>query len=478
MMNWEQLLCEKRETISVKKSTDNRNEFRRDYHRIIGSASFRRLQDKTQVFSLDRGDFVRTRLTHSLEVSSFAKSLGQACFIEIQNKYSGTDIGVTDLQIDKICCILECAGLIHDIGNPPFGHFGEDTIREWFRNNLSSLKLDGIEISKIIDERMKNDLLNFEGNAQALRLLTKLHYLVDDNGMHLTYGLLNTIIKYPVSSVGINKKSGNIKDKKMGYYYSEEKIFNDITSSTGAGGNRYPLVYLLEASDDIAYCTADTEDAVKKGLLTYDILLRELNDEESFSVLDTDEKRKKYEEIVKKLTKCLDRAKAREIKNPEVNAVQNWIIQAQNELINEAKNGFVNNYMSIMDGTFKGEVLTSEKEAGSALIMALRRISVKYIYSAPEITKLELSANTMLCFLLDHLVPAAVKGESAKSANSIEKKYLSLISDNYIRAYNTAAKGADDREKLYLRLLLVTDYICGMTDSFAKDLCRKLNGII
>ncbi|HOC35284.1 MAG TPA: dNTP triphosphohydrolase, partial [Ruminococcus flavefaciens] len=239
-MNWDKLLCEKRKrgftTSSV--SSDIRNEFQRDYHRIIGSASFRRLQDKTQVFPLKRGDFVRTRLTHSLEVSSFAKSLGQMIFSYIRE--NGID-DIDEAKTGKICSILECAGLIHDIGNPPFGHFGEDFIRDWFRKNLPLMEFRGQKLDEVLSEQMLGDLYNFEGNAQALRLLSKLHFLVDENGMNLTYPLLNTIIKYPVSSLGIDKKSGNIKDKKMGYYYADKDIFEDITTSTGTGGCRHPL---------------------------------------------------------------------------------------------------------------------------------------------------------------------------------------------------------------------------------------------
>ena len=218
-MNWKKLLCEKRRrsysTSAV--SADPRNEFQKDYHRIIGSASFRRLQDKTQVFPLDRGDFVRTRLTHSLEVSSFAKSLGQMIFRNILQYRK--DSGLEENDIEKICSILECAGLVHDIGNPPFGHFGEDYVRDWFRRNLPEMEFGGKKFNELLTPQMMGDLCNFEGNAQALRLLTKLHFLVDENGMNLTYGLLNTIIKYPVPSTAINKKSGNIKDKKMAERY-------------------------------------------------------------------------------------------------------------------------------------------------------------------------------------------------------------------------------------------------------------------
>ena len=226
-MKWEKLLCEKRQCKpSTSTETDMRNEFQRDYHRIIGSASFRRLQDKTQVFPLDKSDFVRTRLTHSLEVASFAKSLGQSSFnyiLKNKEKYSSEYIPTKE-DVEKIGSILECAGLIHDIGNPPFGHFGETSIRIWFENNLPKLKVDGISVEKILNKQMLNDLCNFEGNAQALRLLTKLHFLIDEKGMHLTYALLNTIIKYPVNSCEINDKSGNVKDKKMGYYYAEEEL--------------------------------------------------------------------------------------------------------------------------------------------------------------------------------------------------------------------------------------------------------------
>ena len=178
-MDWNKLLCEKRRRSSSTSAVaaETRNEFQRDYHRIICSASFRRLQDKTQVFPLDRGDFVRTRLTHSLEVASFAKSLGQMIFRIIMEKEIDKDI--TPDRIVKICSILECSGLIHDIGNPPFGHFGEDLIRDWFRKNLPHMEFDSKKITDILSEQMAADLYNFEGNAQALRLLTKLHFLVD-----------------------------------------------------------------------------------------------------------------------------------------------------------------------------------------------------------------------------------------------------------------------------------------------------------
>ena len=216
-MEWQTLIASRRngtyQKNQQKKSSDLRSEFEKDYHRIIGSASFRRLQDKTQVFPLDKSDFIRTRLTHSVEVSSIAKSLGQNIGTYILQNYP--EDGFDYQMKSDICDILQCAGLIHDIGNPPFGHFGEDAIRNWFKKNLSNLKVSKKSMEELLTPQQIADFNNFEGNAQALRLVAKLHFLVNENGMNLTYGLLNTIIKYPNNSLEINPKSGNVKDKKM-----------------------------------------------------------------------------------------------------------------------------------------------------------------------------------------------------------------------------------------------------------------------
>ena len=182
-MTWDRLLSSERSRVSAKRSGDIRSEFAKDYHRIISSASFRRLQDKTQVFPLDRGDFVRTRLTHSLEVSSFAGSIADTAFARLAEDHPE----ITP-QVRADCVeILRCAGLIHDIGNPPFGHFGEYTIREWFSDNLPKLTCRGMSVYELLTPQQRADLENFEGNAQALRVLTRLHFLVDENGMNLTY---------------------------------------------------------------------------------------------------------------------------------------------------------------------------------------------------------------------------------------------------------------------------------------------------
>ena len=474
-MEWKNLLCESRQSSSKgSNKNDLRNEFQKDYHRIICSASFRRLQDKTQVFPLDNSDFVRTRLTHSLEVASFAKSLGQTAFQYLID--NNKDDELTPEIKEKVCSILECAGLLHDIGNPPFGHFGEDSIRNWFKTNLSKIEYKGTSVENNLNEQMKNDLYHFEGNAQALRLLTKLHYLVDENGMHLTYALLNTLIKYPVSSCEINKKSGNIKDKKMGYYFAEQELFEDITESTGAINCRYPLTYLLEAADDIAYHTADIEDAVKKGFLSYSQLLEELRSEVYIKKCADERELHSYKTAVDMLEEKYDKAKEKGIPNPEFNAVQNWIIYVQGMLLSCASFGFTKNYQYIMNGTFAQEVMAVSY--GNALSEALGKITANYVFCSSKIYKTEIAAGNMINFLLDKFIAAAVKYDTDDELSPMDKRIIYLISDNYRQIYKIYSNGKDDNEKLYLRLLLVTDYICGMTDTFAKRLYQELNGIM
>ena len=468
-MEWSRLLCSER-IRSVKSkngSGDLRTEFEKDYHRIIGSASFRRLQDKTQVFPLDKSDFIRTRLTHSLEVSSYGKSLGQNIGEYILTYIK--DPNFTWKDKEEICNILECAGLIHDIGNPPFGHFGESVIRDWFIRNLPIMKFKGETVENLLTEQMREDFYHFEGNAQALRLVTKLHYLVDEHGMNLTYALLHTIVKYPVSSVGIDKNAGNIKDKKMGYYYADKDIFESIVKETGTDGKRHPLTFILEAADDIAYKTADIEDAYVKGFISYYQLkeeLRQLQESEpdnSFRPLDKLEH--KYESGVN-----------RGVSNPEEYAVKNWIVQVQGFLINCATYGFTSNYNAIMEGTYGKDIFCGTY--GEGLMNLLGDMAYRRVFTTPSIYKMEVAESVIMDVLMDKFVKAVLYYDTDVKLNDIDKRVVSFISENYKSAYHKQAEGKDENEKLYLRLLLVTDYICGMTDSYAKRLYQELNSVI
>ena len=467
-MDWQTLLCDDRiRSYRKQSSTDLRTEFEKDYHRIIGSASFRRLQDKTQVFPLDRSDFIRTRLTHSLEVSSLAKSLGQNISESIRTIIR--DETFTPEHKAAVCDILQCAGLIHDIGNPPFGHFGETAIQDWFKKNLEQLTFKGRKLSEILKPQMVQDFCHFEGNTQAFRVVTRLHFLVDEHGMNLTKALLGTIIKYPVSSLEINKDSGDIRTKKMGYFHGDRENFRDVQASTGTLGKRHPLAFILEAADDIAYKTADIEDAVKKGCISYERLLAELKGYKAGNQTEH------YIQIVSWLEDKYEKAVRKEYDRPDQYAVQNWIISVQGQMISGVTECFAGNYDSIMEGTY-----TCDLFAGTdveLLMEALGDIAFRYAFCTRPILKLEIAAQTIFNFLLDRFVDAVIPYDTDLPMTQVQKKLVSLISDNYKMIYSLCARDKDDDERLYLRLLLVTDYICGMTDTFAKDMYQELNGI-
>lgn len=475
-MNWEQLLSTKRSRGSSNKNkylknTDLRSEFEKDYHRIIGSASFRRLQDKTQVFPLDKSDFIRTRLTHSLEVSSFAKSLGQNIGENIL--LYKKDPGFTPRMKEDICSILQCAGLIHDIGNPPFGHFGELAIREWFERNLPALKFHGEPIDQILTERMREDLYHFEGNAQALRLVSKLHFLVDEHGMNLTYALLNTIVKYPVASDEIDPKSENIKDKKLGYYLADENIFREIQEATGTNGRRHPLTFILEAADDIAYKTADIEDAFIKGFISYQKLLEELTE---LQVMYGKSDANAFNPA-RLLDELYLRGKDKHVEDPEEYAIKNWIVRVQGFLINCATYGFTSNYNEIMAGRYEHDLFYHT--FAEKLMDMLGDLAFREVFTSDTIYRMEVAEATMIDYLMDRFVSAVIKyDDKEEKMGTLDIRMVSFISSNYKNAYHFQAQGKSDEERLYLRLLLVTDYICGMTDSYAKRLYQELKAIL
>jgi dGTPase len=446
------------------KSWDLRSEFEKDYHRIIGSASFRRLQDKTQVFPLDQSDFIRTRLTHSLEVASFAKSLGQNIGESILTQHQ--DLDFTPQMKEDICRILECAGLIHDIGNPPFGHFGEEVIRNWFVENLPKLDYFGDTVESMLTPQMLEDFYHFEGNAQALRLVTRLHYLVDENGMNLSYALLNTIVKYPISSVEIRPHSH--LHRKMGYYYAERDIFRMVTEATGTNGLRHPLTFILEAADDLAYKTADIEDAFVKGFLSFHDLERELQRLE-FEFPDA------QFHPLEHLYRLHKTGIQKQVNNPESYAVKNWIVLLQSILIGYATDGFTMHYDEIMQGTFEKDLF--EDTYGQYLMELLGDMATRYVFTSNEIYKMEVREAVILNFLMDKMIHAILYYDTPKKLNTIDRRMISFISDNYRKAYQQQAEGKSEEEKLYLRLMLVTDYICGMTDSYANRLYQEMNGM-
>ncbi len=471
-MEWIQLLSKERQRISTTegkyKTADLRSEYEKDYHRIVGSASFRRLQDKTQVFPLDKSDFIRTRLTHSLEVSSIGRSLAQNIGENIIVKK--LDPSFDERMKEAICNILQCAGLLHDIGNPPFGHFGEEAIRRWFRVNLSKLQVSGISIDQFLTPQMREDFYHFEGNAQALRLVTKLHYLVDDCGMNLTYALLSTIIKYPGSSIEINPHSGDIRTKKMGYYYADTAVFERIQKTTGTYGMRNPLTFILEAADDIAYKTADIEDAYIKGFLSYHELYKALEELEK----DTPPVGKEGVHPLAILKQQYKRGCEKQVVNIESYAIKNWVVRIQGCAVNCVTDSFINHYHEIMAGTYKNDLFWDTEV--QQVMEVLGQLAYKKVFSSEEIYRLEMKESIILNYLMELFIHAILKHDTDQM-NAMEKRVFSLISENYINTYRIQSKGKSEVEKLYLRLLLVTDYICGMTDSYALRLYQEIKGI-
>lgn len=269
-MNWKQLLNPARPRPSSM-GPDHREQFERDYDRSIFSTPVKRLQDKAQVFPLETHDAVRTRLTHSLEVSAVARGLAISIgkwLLEQQQIEAGME-----RQIEAIAATC---GLIHDLGNPPFGHAGEDAIREWFKKRGAARlreELNG-------DEQRVQDLLQFEGNAQTLRLLSKLQILADFNGLNLTFGTLSAACKYVSASHEANKNHHDHARTKPGFFSSENELINRIREETGTGAARNPIAFIVEAADDIVYSVADIEDGIKKGIITWREIEAMLNDSE------------------------------------------------------------------------------------------------------------------------------------------------------------------------------------------------------
>jgi len=473
-----------------------RSGFEKEYHYIISSPSFRRLQDKTQVFPLDNSDFVRTRLTHSIETSSLARTLGSMVTYfmldvdEYNNKIKFADIRALDAAIIKrdITNILMCAGLLHDIGNPPFGHFGETAIQDWFKENLATFKYKDKTVETVLSANPQalQDLYHFEGNAQALRLLTKLHFQNDNQGLHLTYALLNTLIKYPTSSENVEgKQAKKISKKKMGFFQSENDIFQRITEVTGTGCNRHPLTFLLEAADDIAYATADLEDAFKKGLIGFEQVVDVF---ETFKFGDEVDKsaKEKTNELLKSLKTLKEDAIKQGNENPEMYAIRNWIPEVQFWFLYSASYAFTYNYSEIISGNYEKELLTDGYHKYTTKI--LKKLMNTFVYPSSAIEKLEIAAHSIITGLLQKFVKAIIyydtsfedevlKEHPEWQMRGVDEKLVRLISDNYINNYHAEASNKSEEEKLYLRLLLVTDFICGMSDSYAKSLYQELEGI-
>ncbi|MCR5087329.1 MAG: dNTP triphosphohydrolase [Lachnospiraceae bacterium] len=492
MLYWDKLLKASRfrgASSVPKTASDTRSPFKKDFDTVCNSTVLRRLQDKAQVFPLEREDYARTRLTHSIEVLSVAGSLAVQAkkvilsdledYLSDEYKQQPNSIETIKSLIDDIPTILNTSALLHDMGNPPFGHLGEQIIRDWFTENLPRIAVDtnGSYVYKDnctatdslaykLKGQFADDLKNFEGNAQLLRLVTKLSYVVDENGMNLSFPVLASFIKYPCSSTKINP--GKLSTKKAGYYASEEKAFARINSELGLNNCRHPLAYLLEAADDIAYLSADIEDAQHKGLISVDFLEQRL-------LKENDPKDNAIDRVIHQIEQYRDDA----IKRNYVDDVDGYIIHRlrvfiKGIMIDAMDEAFKNAYPDIMAGTFEHELIEISGVAGLAKV--LRNIEKERIYYSKEIVESKTRAVTVIRKLLNEYVPAVLnyneKDKGKDTSNNLLYQSLSL---NYrFICESTNAEEKDESRILYNRLLLVTDQISGMTDTHALTVYQTI----
>ena len=438
-MNWDKLFSTKRlgmEDWASSNKTEDRTQFQRDYDRIIFSSPFRRMQNKTQVFPLPEHIFVHNRLTHSLEVASVGRSLGNLLAEKLLTELTENPL------ISEIGTIVSTACLAHDLGNPPFGHSGEAAISNFFVNGAGK-----VFESKLTRGEWK-DFTHFDGNANAFRILTHQFNGKRPGGFALTYSTLASIVKYPYESVLAQKP-------KFGFFQSEKedylKIANQlgITSVPGKPDSyfRHPLVYLVEAADDICYQIMDLEDAFKLGILSY-----QQTKDLYLGFYDTEIEAKQIENIEATLKRVTD-------KNEQISYLRAGVI---GKLIYESIRIFAENEKEILQGNFHGSLIGALQNKQAEAMNTVKEISFSKVYAHRSVVEIEIAGYKIIGTLLEEFVGATINPKDLYS-----KKILSLLPEQY----------KTESESEYLKIQSVVDFVSGMTDVFALDLYRKIRGI-
>ncbi len=425
-----------------------RTAYQKDYDRVIFSSAFRRLQNKTQVFPLPGSVFVHNRLTHSLEVSSVGRSLGAMLGQHIVKTYQA-DLNECAMEFYQfgLESVIASACLCHDIGNPAFGHSGEDAMSAFFRKNASDLK-------SLFTEAQWDDFIRFEGNANAIRVLTHSQKGKIEGGLRLTNSTLSAIAKYPCESIGSEKKQ--LHRKKFGFFQSEKLAFQEIAADTDMLQDtanplryfRHPFVWLVEAADDICYNIIDFEDAHRLGIVEhkwcYDLLFSVVEHTGNNDLLI----------IQSKLDKTDD-------KNEKITYLRAIAI---NSLLNEVVAQYIKHFEIIMKGELQTPLFDIIKEENHAL-QAIADFSVKHIYNHRSVLEIENAGYNVMYELLNHFVPPLLKLKNDR--DGFDKKSLRLLPENFNY----------DGETHYERVMGVLDYVSGMTDNYATDLYRRIKGI-
>jgi dGTPase len=438
-----------------------RSGFQRDFDRLIFSSAFRRLQNKTQVFPLPGSTFVHNRLTHSLEVASVGRSLG---------KIVGAYLAETEVWSDEsqefyryeLSNVIGAACLAHDIGNPAFGHSGEKALSSWFSDNASR-PIEGKSLESFFDPGQWNDLTNFEGNANAFRILTHSFRGKLPGGFGLTYTTLGAILKYPCDSASI---SSSPHRKKYGFFQSELPVFKEVTEdlymlpdlpqgadSSPAGRlafKRHPFVYLTEAADDICYQVIDVEDAHRLGILT----LSEAEGHLLEVMSSIGRPQDNMERVKKTLSSITD-------SNEKIAYLRARCI---NTLTLQAADIFIEEHQRILEGDYHSTLIGTLKQRFGALDK-IEELSVRKIYNHESVIQIEIAGYHVMSKLLDAFVPPLLKSK----ADPRDKKMIHLIPEQF--------KDFGPSDSPYKKVRSALDYISGMTDLYATELYRKLTGI-
>lgn len=453
MMNWQQLLSAKRFGMEEyhDEKEHNRSDFQRDYDRLIFSSPFRRLQNKTQVFPLPGSVFVHNRLTHSIEVSTVGRSLGDMVGQMLKKKYSTSSI-----DFEYISSIVAAACLAHDLGNPPFGHSGETAITSYFTEGKGIkkrviVKENGIEKEITLKEAVERDngrwidFERFEGNANSIRLLMHQFKGRRKGGFAMTYSMLASIVKYPYASTAPENND------KFGFFQSEEESYKTVADALGIIRKstdpliyvRYPLVYLVEAADDICYKIMDIEDAHKLGLLSKEKTM------ELFLNFFSVDKQARMQYVLQKVSDT----------NEQIAYLRASVIGL---LVDECAKVFYNNEESILKGEFQGALIKHINELPRQAYKDATKISIEQIYKSRDVVDIELAGHRIIGFLLDTFVDAILTPDA---------NYSKLIINRVPTQYEVNAPD------LYTRILAVIDFISGMTDVYALDLYQKITGL-
>ena len=447
MLSWDKLLnqARRKELHGPNESMGTgagRTEFERDYDRILFATPTRRLADKTQVFPMEENDSVRTRLTHSHEVSNLARSIGVRLAFEHSEQVFGSDH--EKLQVKRnVPSLLAAVGLAHDLGNPPFGHQGEIAIQQWFGESKIGQDID-------IDFR------EFDGNAQTFRLLTRLQVLNAKFGLNLTLGTLAALLKYPSVYGSVNK--GGFK--KFGVFQSEAQIIKEVWEHTGLReGIRHPLAYVMEACDDIAYSIIDAEDTIKKGYASFYDLMDYLDSYDG-----------KDDAIVRVIKTARDKNtefKTAKLSSRELNdiSMQMFRVKAITEMVGAATNVFVENIGKIMDGSIKPGFELIKDSQCAQLCKAVKEFDYRHGFQHKDVLKLELQGNNYIKEMMTMLWQGIARNGGSNCP--FERYVFGEISENYRRVYEDSSP-----ESAYAKHQLLCDTISGMTES---HLIKKYN---